>query len=103
MLGFPLESSFQPRQRRSHAGAGAKSGRGGAPLPADARVQGPLEGFLAALLLILLPAAQYAAAHARALLRAEHAWSLLLLASAPLLFLTCLEVRPWPTLTAFTA
>ena len=57
-------------------------------------MQGAVDGFLAAILLALVPPASYAAAHARSLLQPQHAWSLLLLASAPMLFLTCLEVRP---------
>jgi len=66
-------------------------------LPADigprCSAQGPADGALAAALAAGLPAALYAAAFRGALARPTHAWSLLLLASAPVLCLACLKAR----------
>ncbi len=66
-------------------------------LPADAgprcSAQGPADGALAAALAAGLPVALYAAAFRGALARPTHAWSLLLLASAPVLCLSCLKAR----------
>jgi len=66
-------------------------------VPADicprCSAQGPADGALAAALAAGLPAALYAAAFRGALARPTHAWSLLLLASAPVLCLACLKAR----------
>ncbi len=56
-------------------------------------MQGPADGVLAAALVTGLPAGLYAAAHRGGLWRPVHMWSVLLLASAPVLFLACLKAR----------
>lgn len=48
------------------------------------------DGALAFLLAALLPAGVYAATHLVVLFQWFHLWSLLLLGSGPLLFMTCL-------------
>ena len=94
MLAIPLESSFKQRLAGGRGDGTDGPGRSHARRVADGvRVQAPLEGALAAVLTALLPAATYLAAHARTLGRAEHLWSLLLLACAPALYMVCLEVR----------
>jgi len=60
----------------------------------ELQIQGPLEGVCAALILTLLPATLYGVVHWSMMDRWIHAWSFLLLASAPILFLSVLEVSP---------
>lgn len=91
LLALPLEASFGPRsngaRRRTVDRKGSVTGEEG-------RIQSPLEGLAAAALTIGLPPLVYAVAHRHVLLESmQHVWSLLLLGSAPLLFLTCLQVR----------
>lgn len=54
-------------------------------------VQAPAEGCCGALILTLLPACLYAIIHWHILGHWVHTWSLLLLASTPILFLSVLE------------
>ena len=56
------------------------------------QVQGALEGCIAAVLTVGMPALLYLASHISMLGHWVHFWSLLLLGSGPLLFLTVLPV-----------
>ena len=60
------------------------------------QVQGALEGCTAAALTVCMPALLYLASHISMLEHWVHFWSLLLLGSGPLLFLTVLPVS-WGT------
>ena len=52
-----------------------------------------MDGVVAAALAAGLPAGLYAAAHPSSLWHPTHMWSVLLLASAPVLFVACLKAR----------
>lgn len=58
--------------------------------------QGALDGVVAAALAAGLPAGLYAAAHPSSLWHPTHLWSVLLLGSAPVLFIACLKAGPCP-------
>ena len=61
-------------------------------LPEEARIQGSLEGFVAAALAVTVPPLFYITAYRHSITQSEHLWSLLLLLSAPLVLLALLEV-----------
>ena len=74
------------------------NGRHGKAVPEEARVQGSLEGCVAAALTVALPPLLYLVAHRHVIAQSQHLWGLLLLASAPLVLLTVLQVWSSPTL-----
>lgn len=87
---MPLEVSF---------GLGSPSrdskvlnGRQTKTLPEEARIQGSLEGFVAAALAVTVPPLFYITAYRHSVTQSEHLWSLMLLLSAPLVLLALLEV-----------
>ncbi len=89
-LAMPVEASFG-------LGAGARqpkgsTGRRSRSLPEEVRIQGSLEGFVAAALSVVLPPFFYIVAYRHVILQRQHLWALLLLASAPLVLLTLLQV-----------
>lgn len=89
-LAMPVEASFGlgagTRQPKGSTGRRSKS------VPEEARIQGSLEGFVAAALTVALPPFFYIVAYRHVILQSQHLWALLLLASAPLVLLTLLQV-----------
>ena len=87
---MPVEASFglgsSSREPKGSNGQRAKS------LPEEARIQGRLEGFVAAALTVIVPPLFYIIAFRHSITHSEHLWSLLLLVSAPLVLLALLEV-----------
>ncbi|KAL6767813.1 hypothetical protein ACKKBF_B36715 [Auxenochlorella protothecoides x Auxenochlorella symbiontica] len=88
LLALPLEPSLAPR------GRGPRPGTAGPPSSAGT-VQEPGEGAAAFFLVATLPAGMYAVAEAADLAHWVHAWSLLLLASLPLLAVACMPRGLW--------
>lgn len=88
-LATPVEASFE-------LGNPGREGKGtngcGKAVPEEARIQGSLEGFVAAALTVALPPLLYLVAHRHVIAQSQHLWGLLLLASAPLVLLTLLQV-----------
>jgi hypothetical protein len=76
------------------AGPSRRKERGGE----EGCVQGPVDGAVAAALLLLLPALEYIVIHWHTRYQLVHAWSLLCLVAGPLLFLTWLRVGCLPCL-----
>ena len=91
-----MEASFELRSP-GREGKGT-NGRRGKTIPEEARVQGSLEGCVAAALTVALPPLLYLVAHRRVIAQSQHLWGLLLLASAPLVLLTVLQVWVFSTL-----
>ena len=77
------------------SGKGA-NGRHVKAVPEEARVQGSLEGCVGAALTVALPPLLYLVAHRHVIAQSQHLWGLLLLASAPLVLLTVLQVWSFP-------
>lgn len=87
---MPVEASFG--LGNSSRDPKVPHGRRSKTLPEEARIQGSLEGFVAAALTVTVPPLFYLAAFRHSITESEHLWSLLLLASAPLVLLALLEV-----------
>ncbi|KAK9824524.1 hypothetical protein WJX72_011089 [[Myrmecia] bisecta] len=86
VFALPLPTSFQlGNPQRSTGGKGRT----------DTTIQSPLEGFMAAVLLVCLPGSLYAITHWTLSFHWLHFWSLLLLHSGPLLFMCVLEEGIW--------
>eukprot|EP00887_Chlorella_sp_A99_P005591 scaffold1.g5591.t1 len=93
LFALPLPPSFTLRARARRAAVGL--GGGGAPAKAEV-LQNAGDAATAFLLAAALPAGVYAATHAAVLGEGwVHFWSLLLLGSGPLLFVTCLQDGLW--------
>ncbi|KAK9785342.1 hypothetical protein WJX73_005937 [Symbiochloris irregularis] len=91
LLGRPLSSSFMSQRSSNHSsGESLKGSKEG-----DSSVLSASEGFTAAALVVLLPLAMYLATHWGQLLESVNLWSLVLLGSAPLLLITCLQDGLW--------
>ena len=89
-LAMPVEASFGvDNTAREPKGS---HGRRARAVPEEARVQGSLEGFVAAALTVSMPPLFYLIAYRHVIMQSQHLWGLLLLASAPLVFLALLEV-----------
>ena len=93
-LATPVEASFELRSP-GREGKGA-NGRHVKAVPEEARVQGSLEGCVGAALTVALPPLLYLVAHRHVIAQSQHLWGLLLLASAPLVLLTVLQVWSFP-------
>ena len=87
---MPVEASFGLGS--SMRDPKESNGRRTKTLPEEARIQGSLEGFVAAALTVAVPPLFYIAALRHSITESEHLWSLLLLSSAPLVLLALLEV-----------
>lgn len=79
--------------RADHGLAETVGGVAGGKLSKELQVQADIEGVAATLLLVVLPASLYAVLHSSMLAEWVHLWSLMLLASLPVLFLSIVEVR----------
>ena len=88
---MPVEASFSLGSSTTRDPKGS-NGRRTKALPEEARIQGSLEGFVAAALTVTVPPLFYIAAFRHSITQSEHLWSLLLLSSAPLVLLALLEV-----------
>jgi hypothetical protein len=86
-FALPLPSSF-------HLGPKPKSALGGAG-PKTHTLQDPADGFAAFVLVTTLPAATYLATHWAVATHWVHLWSLLLLGSGPLVFVSALRDGLW--------
>ncbi len=84
---MPVEASFGVVNT-----ARESNGRRAKAVPEEARIQGSLEGFVAAALTVSMPPLFYLIAYRHVIMQGEHLWGLLLLTSAPLLLLALLEV-----------
>ncbi|KAI3433444.1 hypothetical protein D9Q98_003258 [Chlorella vulgaris] len=86
-FALPLPSSF-------HLGTKGKIATGGAKAKVHV-LQDPADGFTAFVLVTTLPVAVYFTTHWAAIFQWVHLWSLLLLASGPLLLVTSLKDGLW--------
>ena len=90
-----MEASFELRSP-VREGKGTNGRYGKTSVPEEARVQGSLEGCVGAALTVALPPLLYMVAHRNVIAQSQHLWGLLLLASAPLVLLTVLQVWSFP-------